>query len=200
MPLLWASVQQGTVQVRPAAPPRTAPPARRREGEGGSGMGLTGSRALRRLSRNSESSAASRRRASTASSAARVRAAAVWHAAAACAVGSGFAAVGLPCTLSIPRLKVVVRLCHLFAGEYVAGTLSLRVQQLDVRCETKTRDNVFVNIVVSVQYQVRTMSRTAWLHTRSEQFDCDEDWLSVCRWCSKPYMTPSTSSPTRSLK
>jgi len=30
----------------------------------------------------------------------------------------------------------------------------LKVQQLDVSCETKTNDNVFVNIVVSVQYQV----------------------------------------------
>lgn len=39
-------------------------------------------------------------------------------------------------------------------GEYVAGTLSMRIQQLDVSCETKTRDNVFVNVVVSVQYQV----------------------------------------------
>ncbi|KAK9814701.1 hypothetical protein WJX72_010130 [[Myrmecia] bisecta] len=39
-------------------------------------------------------------------------------------------------------------------GEAVAGSLSLRIQQLDVRCETKTRDNVFVNVVVSVQYQV----------------------------------------------
>lgn len=30
----------------------------------------------------------------------------------------------------------------------------MRIQQLDVSVETKTRDNVFVNIVVSVQYQV----------------------------------------------
>ncbi|KAG2447449.1 hypothetical protein HYH02_007774 [Chlamydomonas schloesseri] len=44
-------------------------------------------------------------------------------------------------------------LCCVGAG--VAGTLSLRVQQLDVKCETKTKDNVFVNLVVSVQYQVR---------------------------------------------
>jgi hypothetical protein len=29
-----------------------------------------------------------------------------------------------------------------FCGETVAGSLSLRVQQLDVKCETKTRDNV----------------------------------------------------------
>lgn len=34
----------------------------------------------------------------------------------------------------------------------VAGFLSLRVQQLNVRCETKTKDNVFVTIVASVQY------------------------------------------------
>ncbi len=40
-------------------------------------------------------------------------------------------------------------------AQCVAGSLSLRVQQLDVRCETKTKDNVFVTIVISVQYQVR---------------------------------------------
>ena len=39
-------------------------------------------------------------------------------------------------------------------GDAVRGSVSLRIQQLDVACETKTRDNVFVNIVVSVQYQV----------------------------------------------
>lgn len=39
-------------------------------------------------------------------------------------------------------------------GEAVAGKLSLRVQQLDVRCETKTKDNVFVRLQVTVQYQV----------------------------------------------
>jgi len=36
----------------------------------------------------------------------------------------------------------------------VAGRLSLRIQQLDVRVETKTKDNVFVLVVVSVQYYV----------------------------------------------
>lgn len=30
----------------------------------------------------------------------------------------------------------------------------MRIQQLDVSCETKTKDNVFVHVVVSVQYQV----------------------------------------------
>lgn len=34
----------------------------------------------------------------------------------------------------------------------VAGRVNLRVQQLDVRVETKTKDNVFVHVVVSVQY------------------------------------------------
>lgn len=38
-------------------------------------------------------------------------------------------------------------------GSQVAGHLSLRVQQLDVRCETKTKDNVFVNVVASIQYR-----------------------------------------------
>jgi regulator of protease activity HflC (stomatin/prohibitin superfamily) len=36
----------------------------------------------------------------------------------------------------------------------IAGRLSLRIQQLEVRVETKTQDNVFVFVVVSVQYYV----------------------------------------------
>ena len=36
----------------------------------------------------------------------------------------------------------------------IAGRVSLRVQQLDVRVETKTKDNVFVFVIVSVQYHV----------------------------------------------
>jgi len=36
----------------------------------------------------------------------------------------------------------------------VSGRLSLRIQQLDVICETKTKDNVFVQVQVSVQYRV----------------------------------------------
>uniref|UniRef100_A0A0D3GZZ0 Band 7 domain-containing protein n=1 Tax=Oryza barthii TaxID=65489 RepID=A0A0D3GZZ0_9ORYZ len=46
--------------------------------------------------------------------------------------------------------------CHFLPwciGKQIAGYLSLRVQQLDVRCETKTKDNVFVNVVASVQYR-----------------------------------------------
>ncbi|KAH7373204.1 hypothetical protein KP509_17G044000 [Ceratopteris richardii] len=39
-------------------------------------------------------------------------------------------------------------------GSNVAGTLTMRVQQLDVHCETKTKDNVFVTIVASIQYTV----------------------------------------------
>ncbi|CAI5513750.1 unnamed protein product [Closterium sp. Naga37s-1] len=31
--------------------------------------------------------------------------------------------------------------------------MSLRINQLDVRCETKTKDNVFVTVVASIQYQ-----------------------------------------------
>ncbi|KAF5818253.1 putative Band 7 domain-containing protein [Helianthus annuus] len=38
-------------------------------------------------------------------------------------------------------------------GKQLAGQLTLRVQQLDVKCETKTKDNVFVNVVASIQYR-----------------------------------------------
>jgi regulator of protease activity HflC (stomatin/prohibitin superfamily) len=38
--------------------------------------------------------------------------------------------------------------------EKVAGTINLRIQQLDVEVETKTFDNVFVRVIVSVQYYV----------------------------------------------
>lgn len=43
-----------------------------------------------------------------------------------------------------------------FPLSQVAGTLSLRIQQLDVTCETKTKDNVFVRVEVAVQYRVIT--------------------------------------------
>lgn len=38
-------------------------------------------------------------------------------------------------------------------GTQISGSISLRVQQLDVRCETKTKDNVFVTLVASIQYR-----------------------------------------------
>jgi regulator of protease activity HflC (stomatin/prohibitin superfamily) len=38
--------------------------------------------------------------------------------------------------------------------ETVAGRINLRVQQLDVKIETKTEDNVFVQMVVAVQFYV----------------------------------------------
>jgi len=39
-------------------------------------------------------------------------------------------------------------------GEHISGHVSLRVQSLDVQVETKTKDNVFLHVKVSVQYQV----------------------------------------------
>lgn len=38
--------------------------------------------------------------------------------------------------------------------ERIAGRVSLRIQQLNVRAETKTHDNVFVHVVIAVQYFV----------------------------------------------
>jgi len=45
-------------------------------------------------------------------------------------------------------------ICLCAPCEYIVGRQSLRVQQLTVECETKTKDNVFVQIHISVQYQV----------------------------------------------
>src|SRR3954449_4220410 len=38
--------------------------------------------------------------------------------------------------------------------ETIAGRINMRVQQLDVKVETKTEDNVFVHVIVAVQYHV----------------------------------------------
>ncbi|KAJ9679094.1 hypothetical protein PVL29_021125 [Vitis rotundifolia] len=40
------------------------------------------------------------------------------------------------------------------AGECLAGLLSTRISSLDVRIETKTKDNVFVQMLCSIQYRV----------------------------------------------
>jgi regulator of protease activity HflC (stomatin/prohibitin superfamily) len=45
-----------------------------------------------------------------------------------------------------------------FPLSQVAGTLSLRIQQLNVSCETKTKDNVFVRVEVAVQFRVIVVS------------------------------------------
>jgi regulator of protease activity HflC (stomatin/prohibitin superfamily) len=39
--------------------------------------------------------------------------------------------------------------------DYVVARLDLRIQELTVRCETKTKDNVFVQMTIAVQYQVQ---------------------------------------------
>lgn len=42
--------------------------------------------------------------------------------------------------------------------DYIAGRISLKIQQLDVPVETKTKDDVFVSIKVSVQYMIKPES------------------------------------------
>jgi len=39
-------------------------------------------------------------------------------------------------------------------GDAVAGVVSCRLQQLDISCETKTHDNVFVTLMINVHYKV----------------------------------------------
>jgi len=41
-----------------------------------------------------------------------------------------------------------------FAGQWLVAILSTRISSLDVRIETKTKDNVFVQIMCSIQYRV----------------------------------------------
>lgn len=58
--------------------------------------------------------------------------------------------------------------CIFWPLQAVVGRLSLRVQQLDVLCETKTKDNVFVQVGVAVQYKVVTESAyDAWYRLTS---------------------------------
>jgi regulator of protease activity HflC (stomatin/prohibitin superfamily) len=65
------------------------------------------------------------------------------------------------------RNAAVVERCGAFSAVYgagchvlipfvqtVASSVNLRLKQLEVACETKTRDNVFVTVVISVQFQV----------------------------------------------
>lgn len=41
-----------------------------------------------------------------------------------------------------------------FLGQWIAGVLSTRIMSLDVRVETKTKDNVFVQLLCSIQYKI----------------------------------------------
>lgn len=41
-----------------------------------------------------------------------------------------------------------------FAGECLAGVMSTRLLSLEVRVETKTKDNVFVQLLCSIQYRI----------------------------------------------
>lgn len=58
--------------------------------------------------------------------------------------------------------------CIVWPLQSVVGRLSLRVQQLDVLCETKTKDNVFIQVGVAVQYRVVTEAAyDAWYRLTS---------------------------------
>ena len=55
---------------------------------------------------------------------------------------------------------------------------------MDVRCETKTRDNVFVTVIVSVQYQASYIGVLSGLYTyvAAVAFTVQPYCLSVPRW------------------
>merc|ERR1711943_170785 len=81
----------------------------------------------------------------------------------------------------------------------VAGALSTRVQALDVAVETKTKDNVFVTIIVSTQYMVlRESSRmydAFYKLTDSREQIRSSSSTSSARRC--PGSTWTTSSPPK---
>lgn len=52
------------------------------------------------------------------------------------------------------RLAEAGCVCLIPCVEYVAGRVSLRIRELSCSLETKTKDNVFITVNVSVQYQV----------------------------------------------
>ena len=76
-------------------------------------------------------------------------------------IGASFFTVKQQTVAAVERLGKFKRFAH--AGlnvripfiDRVAGRISLRISQLGVDVETKTQDNVFVKIQISVQYRVR---------------------------------------------
>ena len=44
--------------------------------------------------------------------------------------------------------------CYVCCIDQPSDALSMRLQQLEVACETKTKDNVFTGVKVSVQFQI----------------------------------------------
>ncbi|KAI3524769.1 hypothetical protein L1887_03433 [Cichorium endivia] len=53
-------------------------------------------------------------------------------------------------------------------GSQVAGQLTLGVQQLDVKCETKTKDNISVNVVASIRASVPKLNIDDALEQKNE--------------------------------
>ena len=64
----------------------------------------------------------------------------------------------------------------------IAARMSLRIQQLDVVCETKTKDNVFVYIQISIQYKV--IAEMAYpLHTIDWKIPGSRSDPTSLMWC-----------------
>lgn len=84
------------------------------------------------------------------------------------------------------RLAEAGCICLFYPFEYVAGRVSLRVQELNVSLETKTKDNVFVTVFVSVQYQtIREKVYSAFYvlsdpHSQMRAYVYDSIRASIC--------------------
>lgn len=93
----------------------------------------------------------------------------LWIAIAALLIVKSFIIVREQTAVIIERLGKFIRVANSGFGFIIpfidrkVATVNLRVQQLDVEIETKTKDDVFVHLQVSVQYQIsRTKVREAY--------------------------------------
>src|SRR5690348_17598887 len=85
--------------------------------------------------------------------------------------------------------------------ESVVQRMSMRVQQFDVQVETKTQDNVFVQIPVSIQYKVIPESVADAYYKLSDPVKQIESMVYnnlTCRWKRRHKITCSFRFPFRS--
>lgn len=78
-------------------------------------------------------------------------------------------------------------------GDRISGNVSLRIQSLSVTVETKTNDNVFVKVVVSLQYQAsRRCATDGQQALRVSQPGSQQGRPSARRSCLTRSTTPTT--------
>ena len=71
--------------------------------------------------------------------------------------------------------------CLIPCVQSLRSRVGLKIRHLEVMCDTKTKDNVFVRVVVAVQYKVRAIpSPLPIIHTTSKSSVFHVDGLLLC--------------------